>query len=204
MLKTAEEAKARELKEKQTEDEAQEERRLRRNRKIEKVLDHWITVTFMTLVTIYALFFDDIRIIAFEVETDDIFYGITLMGIIAYTLEILFASWVKKEYLNSFFFWLDLISTLSMIPDCLWIWKYVIGVESGGSQSSALSLAKTSKSGRVTRVIRVIRLIRLIRIVKLYKQSQIARQKAMEITKISRQNSQKKDKKGLANPRRTS
>jgi len=64
-----------------------------------------------------------------------------------------------------------------MVPDCGWVWDYIIG---GGATAStnAYDLAKTSRAGRVTRVIRVIRLIRLIRIVKLYKQTQIAQKKA--------------------------
>ena len=34
-------------------------------KKVELVIDHYITVIFMTLITIYALFFDDLRILLF-------------------------------------------------------------------------------------------------------------------------------------------
>jgi succinate-acetate transporter protein len=80
----------------------------------------------MTLLTIYALFFDDIRVLAFPKEKDDVFYGITLMGIIIFTLEIFFASFVNPAYIGSFFFYLDIVSTLTMIPDCGWIWTQLI------------------------------------------------------------------------------
>jgi hypothetical protein len=143
-------------------------------KKVEKVLDHYITVGFMTLITVYALFFDDLRLLLFQKEDDDIFYGITLFGIVCFTLEILFSCWAKRDYYNTFFFWLDVISTLSMIPDCGWIWNLIIGGSGAAQSTSAYDLAKTSRAGRVTRVIRVIRLIRLIRIVKLYKQTQLA------------------------------
>mmetsp|Transcript_28745 Transcript_28745/g.43412 ORF Transcript_28745/g.43412 Transcript_28745/m.43412 type:complete len:284 (+) Transcript_28745:698-1549(+) len=136
----------------------------------------------MTLITIYALYFDDLRLLFFDKSQDDVFYGITLVGIICFTCEILLASYAKKDYWNSFFFWLDIVSTLSMIPDCGWIWDFLIGGE-GGGDSNAYDLAKTSRAGRVTRVIRVIRLIRLIRIVKLYKQTQIAQKKAVQYRK---------------------
>ena len=162
--------------------ETNEENVRKRKAKIEKVLDHYMVVTFMTLVTVYALFFDDIRIIAFPKYADNFFFTITFIGICCFTAEILFASYAKKEYLYSFFFWLDIVSTISMIPDCGWFWEFIIGIDDGGT-SSAFELAKASKSGRVTRIIRVIRLIRLIRIVKLYKQSQIARQKAVQSKK---------------------
>jgi hypothetical protein len=134
----------------------------------------------MTLMTVYALFFDDIRIIAFPSHSDNIFFTITFVGVICFTTEILLASYAKNDYRFSFFFWLDIVSSLSMIPDVGWFWSIIIGIEGGTGSKDALALAKTSKSGRVTRVIRVIRLIRLIRIVKLYKQSQIARQKAVQ------------------------
>lgn len=132
-----------------------------------KFLDHWFTVLFMTLITIYALFFDDIRILAFHKVYDDIFYGITAASVILFLIEIMLSSFAKPDYPWSFFFYLDIISTLSMIPDCGWIWDSII--ENGLETESATDLAKASRAGRVTRVIRIIRLVRLIRIVKLYK-----------------------------------
>ena len=127
----------------------------------------------MTIVTVYALFFDDFRLIALDMEYDDITYGFTLGGMILFLSEIVMNTYATPSYFNSFFFWLDLISTISMIPDCGWIWSAIIDQESGDSGDggdSAADLAKNSRAGRITRVIRIIRLIRLIRIVKLYKQ----------------------------------
>ena len=74
----------------------------------------------------------------------------------------------------TFFFWLDAVSTLSMIPDVGFIWQLIIGEGRNRQAKGATSVAKTSRAGRITRVIRVIRLIRLIRIVKLYKQAKLA------------------------------
>jgi hypothetical protein len=34
--------------------------------KIAKGLDHWSVVTFMSMITIYSLFFDDLRMICFD------------------------------------------------------------------------------------------------------------------------------------------
>jgi hypothetical protein len=141
-----------------------------------KCLDHNVTVIGMTLITFYALFFDDIRMIGFEKSQDDGFFAITLIGMLAFSVEILLAAFCMEDYYLSFFFWLDLVSTVSMIPDCGWIWDPL----TGGGSTDATDLAKTSRAGRVTRVIRVIRLIRLIRIVKLYKQAKLAQKKAAE------------------------
>ena len=97
-----------------------------------------------------------------------------------FIIEICLGCLAFDDYFLSFFFWLDIISTLSMIPDIGWLWNAITGQSSGGDVESAGQLAKTSRASRVTRVIRVIRLIRLIRIVKLYKQAKLAQQKQDE------------------------
>ena len=131
----------------------------------------------MSLVVAYSLFFDDIRILAIPKSYDDTFYVVTFICMMLFLIEILIASYSKEDYVGSFFFWLDCISTVSMIPDIPWIWEPIIGVDESSdgqaqskSSNSTTQLAQTSRAGRITRVIRVIRLIRLIRIVKLYKQ----------------------------------
>ena len=86
-------------------------------------LDHYWTMGFMTALTVYALFFDDIRIIAFPKQADDAFFGITLVGIILFTIEVCLGAYALPGYVGSFFFCLDIISTLTMIPDCGWIWN---------------------------------------------------------------------------------
>ena len=144
------------------------------------IIDNTYVVIFMTLITVYALYFDDIRMIFLPKNLDDIFYGITLVGMICFTLEILIAGYAKDDYLYSFFFWLDIVSTVSMIPDCGWIWDPMIGDSGNANADDATDLAKSSRASRVIRVIRIIRLIRLIRIVKLYKQQQIAKRKHYE------------------------
>jgi hypothetical protein len=141
----------------------------KQKKKIEKFIDHYMIIIFMTILTVYALYFDDLRILLFTKEVDDIFYGITLLGIICFAGECGLACYAKHDYPLSFFFWLDIVSTVSMIPDCGWIWDWIMG-ESDEGGGNAASLAKSTRASRVTRVIRRIRLIRLIRIVKLYKQ----------------------------------
>lgn len=89
---------------------------------MEKFLDNYAVVILMNLVTIYSLFFDDIRVIATDKTTDEIFYGLTLFSMICFIVEILLASICKEDYFLSFFFWLDVVSTITMIPDCGWIW----------------------------------------------------------------------------------
>ena len=90
--------------------------------KIAKALDHWGVVIFMTVITIYALFADDIRLLALPSSTDEAFWGISCFAMACFLIEIILASIAVEGYLFSFFFWLDLVSTISMIPDIGWIW----------------------------------------------------------------------------------
>lgn len=156
-------------------------------------VEHPATQIFMTVVTVYSLFFDDIRIIACPKSADDIFFGLTLFSFICFFLEIVLASVSVDGYFNSFFFWLDIFSTVTMIPDCGWIWY---GLTQQGTAllntNRTTDLAKTTRTSRVTRIIRIIRLMRLFRIVKMYKQL-----KASEKHRLQAINEQRSEAKVL-------
>jgi hypothetical protein len=114
------------------------------------------------------------------------------MCFVIFMIEILIGATCRQIYFLTFFFWLDLISTLSMLPDIGWFWDIVAGDGSNIQAGNAAQLAKTSRAGRVTRVIRVIRLIRLIRIVKLYKQAKLAQKRVEEDEKKLQKEQNKK------------
>lgn len=131
----------------------------------------------MTLVTVYALLGDDLRIIFWDNTADPIFLGITVASMVFFAIEIVLASIGKPDYFNSFFFWLDALSTLSLITD---VEPFMLAVTGGGDEgqaeaAEAAAIARASRGARIGtragRMARIIRLIRLIRIVKLYKQA---------------------------------
>ena len=130
----------------------------------------------MTILTVYTLFGDDVRVLAFSKSADVTFWILTSVSLGAFSLEIILASLSKEDYFLGFYFWLDIISTISLITDIGWIMNAMMGTSGETSASNAKQAAKLAKAGRGTRigtkagrVARVIRLIRLIRIVKLYK-----------------------------------
>lgn len=124
----------------------------------------------MSLVTIYALFFDDFRILALPKSVDFTVDIVTLICIGLYTIELVLGAFAIEGYFFSFFFWVDLVSLLSMFPDVSFL---ISAVEGGfGAADGASDIAKTGRATKVVKVIRIIRLIRLLRIVKIYKQVQ--------------------------------
>ena len=94
-----------------------------------KFLDNKYYTIFMTIITLYALFGDDIRLLAFTKTADDAFYVITSACLGFFTIEIVLASIAKDDYFLSFYFWLDVISTLSLITDIGWVWDEIVGTQ---------------------------------------------------------------------------
>jgi hypothetical protein len=86
-----------------------------------KFLDSWYVALIMTFVTFYALFGDDIRFISLPRAVDTAWYSMTCVSMGLFFLEIIIGSYAKLDYPCSFYFWLDLISTLSMISDVGWV-----------------------------------------------------------------------------------
>ena len=81
----------------------------------------------MTLVTIYALVGEDMKVIFTDKSTDNVFMCVTGTAFILFFIQIVVTVIGKEGYLNSFFFWLDFISTLSLITDIEPIWSRVLG-----------------------------------------------------------------------------
>jgi len=75
----------------------------------------------MSLVTLYALFADDIRLWAFNKSSDPYFFSFMICALILFAIEIIINSIVVDDYKYSFFFWLDIIATISLIPDIDWL-----------------------------------------------------------------------------------
>lgn len=90
----------------------------------------------MTLLTIYALFGDDLRLLATSKDADPGFYGITSVCLLFFLVEVVLGSIAKEGYWLGFFFWLDVVATVSLIPDIGWIWDPIMGNEDGGSDAA--------------------------------------------------------------------
>lgn len=75
----------------------------------------------MTFVTFYALFADDFRMLALPKEADTGMDVLTCLAMFLFTLELVLGILAVENYFCSFYFWVDLISLLSMIPDITFI-----------------------------------------------------------------------------------
>jgi len=78
-----------------------------------------------------------------------------------------------QDYFLSFFFFLDLISTASIIFDVNFISDIIFSTSKNASLAKLAAQAKASRAA--TRAVRIVKLFRIIRIIKLYKNAQKAR-----------------------------
>ena len=81
------------------------------------------------------------------------------------------SSLAKENYFLGFYFWLDVVATVSMLFDIPVVMDAMFGGGSGGGAGESTTLLKAGRASRAgTRAGRIVRLVRLIRILKLYKQ----------------------------------
>ena len=158
-------------------------------RKIAKFLDSTPVVVTMSVFTVFALFATDIQMAWLSKKVDTAFNIMEIILLVIFSLELILSVLAKDGYLNSFFFWLDLISTVSMIQDIDYIMNPILGYEPiknevytrgrrrASTAQAAKAISKVSAASRATRVLRVIRIVRLIRMVKLYKNVLLEREK---------------------------
>jgi len=156
----------------------------RAKKTIEYYLEHMNTLVFMSSITMWALYDDDIRLSATTKSADQIFEIIITIIFFIFLVEIFLQSFYKKDYLwfppwqplsnetwvqtwirraqfGSFYFWLDWISTLSLIFEMPWM--------IGNSLTAGSQSVKASSAAKVARLVRVVRMVRLVRLIKLYK-----------------------------------
>lgn len=97
------------------------------------------------------------------------------VAFLLFCIEILTTTVVVDDFKYSFFFYLDIIATLSLINDIPWFLNALTSVV--GQRPDYLSVnaipgvmhSEDATSGKLQQVVTSLRLIRLIRIIKLYK-----------------------------------
>jgi len=138
-----------------------------------------------TLLTFYALFGDDMRLLFTDKPADQIFDIVTIATMAIFFLEVVVCSVGKAGYLFGFFFFLDMVSTVTLVLDITWVAEELFGDSiskdsnaqessgggsTGGDSAQAARAARMSRAGtKAGRVVRLIRLMRLIRLFKIFR-----------------------------------
>lgn len=127
----------------------------------------------MAAVTIFALFGDDFRLWFTTKKADVWIDGALIVSLVAFTVEILVNSCVVDDFKYSFFFWLDIIATVSIMVDVKYLndaFVQMLSITASNGDAIVGEMASEGQgSNRMAKIIKALRLIRLIRIIKLYK-----------------------------------
>eukprot|EP01043_Picozoa_sp_COSAG02_P043234 COSAG02_NODE_3749_length_6287_cov_6.407240_3_plen_761_part_01 len=124
------------------------------------------------LMTLFALFMFDINAALLHPSADFTIQLIMTFAFAFFVLELIITAISRKRFYTDLFFWLDVIATLSIIPDVPWLMSSVmvmLGQEpSEGTPDAVRAGGRVARVGaRAARMVRVMRLLRLLRIFKL-------------------------------------
>jgi len=151
-----------------------------------KLLRLFDSLTFsiiIVLVTLIALYLVDICIV---VTTDlRVDFGVSIVifiSFIFFLLEMIGASVVQDGYFLTFFFWCDLIGTLSLIFDIPWVSR-PLGLDIGSANVSLLRASRIARvAARGTRVFRLLRSVRMPAFIRCCSSAEEEREKARKKT----------------------
>ena len=117
---------------------------------LEKFIDSTIIIGIMSFATIFVLFCDDIVTLSMPWTVD---FGFDVAKTICFALffiEIILSCIAKKGYFLNFFFWLDLVSTLSLFQDIgFMINPLIYGDPSASTDSSSGGTLDSRKAAKI-------------------------------------------------------
>lgn len=90
----------------------------------------------MTIITVYAMFSNDIRYLSTNKNGDPGFYAVNCIVLTIFTIEIILNIISQVDYFLSFNFFLDVISTCSIILDIGWITNLIYPTDIGSGASA--------------------------------------------------------------------
>ena len=140
--------------------------------RVREFIDGKLVTLVMTSVTLWALFGDDIRVYATDKPADVYFEVSFVVSLVLFVLELFATSLVVDDYKYSFFFWLDVLAAISLVPDIPYMFNPIIEAFGGAAYTANVTITTSSTDAAqnyASSILKSFRLIRLVRIVKLYK-----------------------------------
>ncbi|GMH91896.1 hypothetical protein TL16_g12185, partial [Triparma laevis f. inornata] len=112
----------------------------------------------MVVLTVYALFGDDIRLAFYDLDDVQVFFNLSIFAMVMFIIEMALQFYFRIEYRWGFYFVLDILSTASMIPDTNLLNELMTGEGGdGGEAAGTLKAGKTSRAGaKAGRVVKIV------------------------------------------------
>mmetsp|Transcript_11345 Transcript_11345/g.14743 ORF Transcript_11345/g.14743 Transcript_11345/m.14743 type:complete len:870 (-) Transcript_11345:526-3135(-) len=130
--------------------------------KIEKTLDSLAVQLFLGVMLFLSLYLTEFWLLSNAKTSSDTILDVLLIIIfVLFSVECIILCIVKKHYFMGFFFWMDLLGTLSVLLDISYIGSKIFSGDN--ENSSVLRAARAAKVGaRSSRLAKLMRLFRLL------------------------------------------
>ena len=142
-------------------------------RRVRAALAHPVTHGVMLSLTIFALFATDVLHLGVDDSVDEGVATANAVIFFTFCVEIFAQCAVVPSYSFSFFFWMDLLGTLSITLEIPWMADPLfaaLGLSSASGGEDVHIAGKSSRVGakaaKVVRLLRVVRLMRLFRVLR--------------------------------------
>jgi hypothetical protein len=104
-----------------------------------KKLDGAFYNVVMLLATVYALFAQDLLYLALPKSADGAWGVMTAICFGLFVLDLVLSCIGKPGYFASLFFWLDLLATISLLPDIPFVWEPFLESVGGDAETASSS-----------------------------------------------------------------
>jgi hypothetical protein len=111
-----------------------------------KLVDNMYFHIIILTLAVFSLFNDDVRLLAVPKSADILFHHLNETVFFIFLGEFLIMCFVKKKFFGSFYFYLDLISIISLLPEVHLIWDPLMTLLVGPTYLFSLNKIKNYRS----------------------------------------------------------
>lgn len=133
-------------------------------------LDSAFVQALTMFILFLALFIGDVTVLCTSTNDADVMVSSILVVVLVFFTGDMFLQCIaRKDYIYSFFFYMDLLGTFSLVTEIMWI-SEAIGLDEL-EEGTLLRASRTSRVGaraaRMTKLVRLLRVLRMTRMMKL-------------------------------------
>lgn len=138
-------------------------------------MDMGETQLFLGVLLMLSLFMNEAWVLGnASNSSDDLLYSVLSFVFVIFALESVVLSFVQPLYFLGFFFWMDVLGTLSILFDIGWIADTIFA--GSGNSTSILRATRAAKLGaRYGRLMRILKLMKFIKFLPCFKQEEEAK-----------------------------
>lgn len=93
---------------------------------LHEAFEHIIMQIFIILLSIFSLFHEDIKILSLPKTVDYPFHHVNEFIFFFFLLEFCVFILAQKDFVGSFYFYLDIVSLVSLIPEVHLVWDPIL------------------------------------------------------------------------------